>query len=284
MDNRNPIWKTGHTICRQVKQAVSNGLFPKTCASCGRYFHSETGQNWQDNAAGEPPHRIFSQIMAGNVCPTCLDGFIPVKSPMCTMCGQMYRTTAGEDHLCGHCLSGAKPFVFARACGEYSGTLMTLVHAYKYREKIGLGRPLGKLLHAHFLKHFTGVSIDFITPVPLHRQKLVARGFDQVMRLLDHWPWCRQGPGVKGINNAVLSDTLLVRIKNTETQTGLNRMQRGKNMKGAFAVTNALQVEKRSVLLIDDVYTTGATLEACAFALKRAGASRVYFLTLARAM
>jgi ComF family protein len=244
--------------------------------------HSEinVGQLKNDDSA-----RIFSAVMARSLCIGCIADFSPVLPPYCTQCGIQFASPVDDSHLCGECLAGEKPFVFARSCGSFSGSLMKLVHAYKYGMKTGLGRPLGTLLHVHFLKHFSIVPIDYVIPVPLHRKKAVRRGFDQVAFLLDQW-----GPPPAGnyrTDTGYQSPTpahLLVRVKDTESQTGLNRKKRVENVGNAFRVTNRASLKNRRVLLIDDVYTTGATLEACARLLRQAGASHVYFLTLARAM
>lgn len=275
---------------RQLITAVSTGLFPDVCFSCNQFIDREADKWESPNCINyeilknENPHRVFSKIMAPCLCRDCLENFFPVSSPMCTRCGLQFKSPVGEDRVCGECISDSKPFVFARSCGQFAGTLMKLVHAYKYNGKNGLGRPLGKLMHVHFMKHYTGVPIDFIIPVPLHRKKLIKRGFDQVLLMLYHWPWSGNGIGIKEINGAALNPKLLLRVKNTDTQTGLSRKERGRNIKNAFAVTDQSSIINKSVLLIDDVYTTGATLEECAYALKHAGASRIYFMTLARAM
>lgn len=273
-------------------RAVSLALFPETCLCCGAFADARADRSENGTGRetfGTEPHRlsgeeIFAAAAGGKLCPACMQAFVPVRSPFCTRCGLSFRSRAGEHHLCGHCLSGKKPFEFARSCGAYTATLQTLIHAYKYHGKSGIGHLLGDLLYRNFLKHFGNELVEMVVPVPLHRQKLVSRGFDQVFHMLDQWPrektnGCRKIP-----TGAVLAEKALVRTKHTDSQTGLDRKKRAVNMKSAFAVTREGMVADKAVLLIDDVYTTGATLEACAETLLRAGAAKVYFLTLARAM
>ncbi len=288
-------WKT---IFQEVKRGIWSGLFPDICVSCHAFIERKRNGDGETDAAdgkdlaAETPGRIFTAVMADHLCDFCMDDFLPVTPPICPRCGIQFKSRAGSDHLCGRCISGdisggrtgRVPFVSARACGQYAGALKNLVHAYKYQGKTGLGRPLGTLLHLHFVKQFGRTEIDWIVPVPLHRKKLVKRGFDQVTGMLYHWPWSVTG-GEKTLENGpALSEKLLLRVKNTDTQTGLDRKRRSANVKNAFAVSDAERLKNKRVVLIDDVYTTGATLEECAAAVKGAGARQIYCLTLARAM
>ncbi len=284
------------SIFKGMTRSISSGLFPEICISCNAFIKretwGETRQGGGQNLKNETAEGIFQALMSPHLCHACIDDFDPVRSPLCSRCGRPFRSRVGEDRLCGSCLSpdsldgmaAEPPFVSARACGVYSGALKNMIYAYKYREKTGLGRPLGTLLYLFFLAHYADEGIDFIIPVPLHRKKLVKRGFDQAMEMLRRWPWSKTDAGKQLPSGAILRDDLLVRVKNTSTQTGLNRKQRGDNMKNAFAVPNASLIENKRVLLIDDVFTTGATLGECAVALKKAGAAGIYFLTLARAV
>lgn len=285
------------SIFKDITRSISNALFPEICISCNAFIKRET---WTDtrqdhgsdqNLKNETAEGIFKALMSPHLCHACMDDFDAVRSPMCRRCGRPFRSRAGEDRLCGKCLSpdspdgmaAEAPFISARACGVYSGALKDMISAYKYREKTGLGRPLGSLLYIFFLAHYADAGIDFIIPVPLHRKKLVKRGFNQAMEMLRRWPWSKTAWGKQLPSGAILRDDLLVRVKKTSPQTGLNRKQRGDNVKNAFAIPNAAPIENKRVLLIDDVLTTGATLGECAAALKKAGAAGVYFLTLARA-
>ena len=280
-----------------ITRGIASGLFPDICVSCNgwiaseRYGGGESTPSGLFSLEGETPERLFKAVMGRHLCRMCLGAYAPVTPPFCTRCGVQFRSRAVESHLCGRCIAkgghkGApgNSFISARACGQYSGALKNTVHAYKYLGKYGLGRPLGTLLHVYYVKHFAETSIDWVVPVPLHRKKLVARGFDQVTGMLRHWPWSSANGSRVLENGTALAENLLQRVKHTDTQTGLDRKQRGKNVKNAFAVTGAVPIKRKRILLVDDVYTTGATLEECACALRRAGASEIYFLTLARAM
>lgn len=154
--------------------------------------------------------------------------------------------------------------------GEYEGPLRKLIHVFKYSGVTPMASKLGSLLNAALPRE---QQFDVIVPMPLHWRKRLQRGFNQ-SELLAKFVSRRSGIRV---SNA------LRRRKRTDAQAGLTRSQRRTNVAGAFEVSRRSEVQGRHVLLIDDVFTTGATASACAGVLKRAGAQRVTVLTLARA-
>jgi len=163
----------------------------------------------------------------------------------------------------------------ARAAFAYHGSLREVVHCFKYRGKTQLFRPLGRLMQTAFLRFWQGRPVDLVLPVPLHRSRLRERGFNQALLLARGW---RQGDGppLPPVDGGVL-----VRMRATASQAGLDRKGRCANIAGAFAVRSPERVEGRRLLVVDDVLTTGATVEECARALKASGAAAVDVLTLA---
>jgi ComF family protein len=143
----------------------------------------------------------------------------------------------------------------------------------KYRPVYGLSRPLAQLLQNQFAAHWAEVSPDLLVPVPLHRRRLWQREFDQALALARYL-----GQGV----HIPCQAEILTRQRHTASQVGLNRTERDQNVRGAFDVRQPQAVQGRAVLLIDDVYTTGATVKECAHVLRRAGAEWVGVYTLAR--
>jgi ComF family protein len=171
------------------------------------------------------------------------------------------------------CLANPPAFAQARAIGLYRGTLQLIIHAMKYRPIYGLSRPLAQLLQHQFAAHWADVSPDLLVPVPLHRRRLRQREFDQALALARYL-----GLGV----HLPCQAEVLTRQRYTESQVGLNRTERDQNVRGAFDVRQPQAIQGRAVLLIDDVYTTGATVKECARVLQRAGAVWVGVYTLAR--
>lgn len=154
--------------------------------------------------------------------------------------------------------------------GAYEGRLRDLIHLFKYDKIESLGAPLGAFLRTGYPRQ---VQFDVLVPMPIHRSRMWERGFNQAEILARH---LRATSGLE-------VQSLLRRRKKTARQAGLSSKERRLNVRDAFVVTNARRVQGKRILLVDDVLTTGASANACALTLKRAGASSVAILALARA-
>ncbi len=166
-------------------------------------------------------------------------------------------------------------FDFARAAVAYEGIILNTIHRFKYGRDLTAGAALAGLL-ADF--DFSGIDFsefDAMIPVPLHVQRLRERRFNQSLVL------ARALSKKRGV---AVDFSLLKRRRFTLTQTGLNKSERDKNISGAFAATRQDKIRGRSFLLVDDVYTTGATINECAKTLVESGAKRVAALTVARVL
>lgn len=294
----------------RIAKAFKKALFPTRCLVCGSFFHSEQqhifdlkpGATDADSSniaqkfieeidltsahdnyyLGNIP-KVFDKLMAPFLCPTCTSGFLPVESPKCPRCGMMFKSRQGEDHLCGECLDSPKGFQIARSAGIYKYTLMAVIHCFKYKGKIQLSRPLGTLLFAAFVSFWDKMNIDLIVPVPLHSKKLKMRGFNPSFLLVKDWVRIAKFLNVR-LPDIPVDINVLARRRWTEPQTGLGRKERLANIKNAFNISNGSKITGKRILLVDDVYTTGATVNECAKVLLKDGAGRVDVLTLARAV
>lgn len=208
-------------------------------------------------------------------CPHCRTGIHLIRSPLCPRCGIPFTVTEGEDHLCGECLVTQRPYAVARAVGLYEETLLTAIHLFKYRGRIGIGKVLGNLM-ADFAGGIWDMNVfSVIMPVPLHRKRLRERGFNQAVIL------ARQ---IAKRFALPIDFMTLKRAAFTEPQVGMGRVDRSVNVRGAFTVRKPERIADQRILLVDDVYTTGSTLAECTRTLLKAGADSVAVLTLAKAV
>ncbi len=206
-----------------------------------------------------------------HLCPACRARITLIRPPLCLCCGAEFAG-AGDSHLCGGCLTRPPHFSRARAILCYDGESAKLVHAFKYGGKT-VGRATFRAL-AREAGPLADLAVpELIVPVPLHPKRLRARGFNQALVLAR---FLFPEPG-----RAIVPD-LLQRTRWTEPQVGLSGRERRRNLAGAFAVPRPERVCGRRVLLVDDVFTTGTTLNECAKVLKAQGAVQVEALTLAR--
>jgi len=196
---------------------------------------------------------------------------------VCALCGERIFTPAG-DVLCGDCRMGPPVFARAMAYGSYEGGLRELIHLLKYdriRPAAGvLGRMLAEVIDGFGSELLSAV----VVPVPLHTGKLRERGFNQAEEITR--------AALKHLNRSgfLPAAGVLQRRRATESQTGLSDNQREQNVRGAFVVTSPERIAGQDVLLVDDVYTTGATVSECTRVLRKSGADRVFVATVARVL
>ena len=273
----------------KIITALIRALFPPKCLVCRNLFHHPeeafpAGRRVVDGRSnGNQEAATFAALTAGHLCGECVNGFLPLSSPLCTCCGTQFNSRVGEDHLCGQCLHMTKAYGIARAAGIYDDVLMRAIHRYKYAGKIQLAEPLGKFLWHTFLRFWQPQKVDLVLPVPLHIKRQRRRGFNQAYLLIKKWYQAAAEIGIEW-PRAKIDCHVLTRPRPTMPQTGLNRRDRLRNIKNAFRVQAAGRVKGRHVLLVDDVYTTGATVGECAQELLKNGAKHVDVLTLARAI
>jgi len=234
-------------------------IYPPRCPICGEFIVNE---------------RTSTGDRAMTFCRVCLADFKKITSPLCPICGMPFVSRAGEDHLCEKCLRKRPFYEAAGAAYLYDGALMEAIHQFKYGSKSFLADSLGPLL-AQFAQSRVMESNEYLTmPVPLHAKRLRERGFNQSLLLARH---------VSEQLNAELDFLTLRRIRYTSPQTGLGKDERRKNVRRAFEIINPEAVKGKTVLLVDDVFTTGNTLNECARALKKSDCNKVFCLVLARA-
>jgi ComF family protein len=244
VDSRRPA------LLRAIGSRVIDAFLPPQCLGCA--------------AAVERP---------GQLCATCWAGINFIGPPQCACCGMPFELPMAPGTRCAACLSRPPSFDRARAAFAYQDIGRGLVLGFKMADRTYCAPAFAEWLARAGAELIA--DADLLVPVPLHRWRLFARRFNQsalVARELSR------------LSGAPWAPTALVRTRPTPSQTSLPAAKRRANVKGAFGVPGRARalIAGRHVLLIDDVLTTGSTANACAVALKKAGASTVDVLTLAR--
>ncbi len=244
-------------LLRVPVQFLLEALYPIRCAQCD-----------QEKNGGE--HGVGK---AGFFCATCWDGRKRIEGPRCPGCAAPYASDAAlsdsPQHRCFECRDA--PPLFARAITPfvYEGAVATAIHLFKYEKKTTLAAPLAGLV----MEDVRGIAFDCVAAIPLHPRRLRMREFNQSLLL------ARQ---VARTLSLPLSMDALSRVRETPPQVGLSKKERNENVRNAFQVGRSEEIKNKRILLIDDVYTTGATLKEGAKALMRAGAAEVTVATVAR--
>jgi len=203
------------------------------------------------------------------LCSTCQDGLTPLPPAHCLLCAIPFAGNDNSSHLCGRCIKDRPVYSKVFAAGIYEKSLRKAIHQFKFGQRIMLDRFLVQLLDDCVESN---LDIDLVVPVPLSQKKLQQRGYNQSLLLAREFARMR---------NLSVGANLLHKIRETKEQHGLSASERKTNLQGAFASTAPLSSE--TVLLIDDVMTTGKTAEICAQALMETGAGDVYVAVIGRA-
>ena len=227
-------------------------LYPPTCAAC---------------AAATGTHR--------SLCPRCWATLRFIERPYCEVLGSPFSHDLGAGILSAEAMADPPPFDRLRSAAVHDGVVRDLVHGLKYRDRIDLAPMMAEWM----MRASDGAvaGCDALIPVPLHRTRMFSRKFNQAAELSRH---------LSRLSGKPMLPATLVRVKRTSQQVGLGARARQDNVRGAFTIARNREndVFGRRIVLIDDVYTTGATAAAATRALKKAGAADVSVLTFARAL
>jgi ComF family protein len=231
-------------------QGVLDLLYPPRCEACGG-------------------------LRRDSLCDDCLAAVERIEPPVCELCGVPFDPLAKAAPQCADCRGRRRGFSIARSAAYYSGPVVDAVRRFKYHCQMVLWRPLGRLMVGALQNGAAALdieTIDVVSPVPLHESRLSERGFNQSELLAE---------AVAGAAGKPLK-RLLVKTRATLPQVDLPRKSRPANVRDAFEPRLQEVIAGERILLIDDLFTTGATLSECARALRRAEAREVRAFTLAR--
>ncbi len=235
---------------RWIGRVVVDGVLPPRCLSCGE-------------TVDEPDA----------LCGRCWGGITFFAPPWCVLCGLPFPHPMGKDALCGACARGRPAWDQARAVLRYDKHSRSFILGLKHGDHTHVAGAFGRWMHRAGSEVLAGA--DLLVPVPLHWTRLFQRRYNQAA-LLAHAIRAAGGPDVAA--------DWLVRRRRTPAQGHLGPVARERNVRGAFAMRARRSVAGKRVVIVDDVMTTGATVDECARVLRRAGAASIGVLTLARAL
>jgi competence protein ComFC len=235
----------------ELLEAAVSLLYPPVCAICGK------------------------SIRAGKyLCDQCEAKAVRISAPFCEKCSEPFDGSIKGAFTCANCAHRTIYFEAAVAAYRGRGIVRQIVHEFKYGRQIHLRHLVARWLHAALDdERLCGLRFDVIVPVPLHPARQRERGFNQAGLLAE----------LLSVQISIRVKPLLERTRYTTTQTALDRSERMENLHDAFRLRKNADVRGLRVLLVDDVLTTGSTLNECARVLKRAGAFSVHAATAARA-
>ena len=202
------------------------------------------------------------------MCRQCIGKLSPVRQPVCCKCGK--ALVSEREEYCTDCKKHRRTFEYGRALLEYNDAAAHSMAQIKYHNKREYLDFYSEAIWGRYEKVIRGMEADALVPVPVHASRLKVRGFNQAQVLAEK---------LSVLSGIPVMPHMLERHKKTVPQRDLTAAERLKNLEEAFLV-GEIPLEVNSVILIDDIYTTGSTIEACARVLKQAGISRVYFLTI----
>jgi ComF family protein len=237
-------------LLKRIAEAAGTLFYPPHCAGCG----AETG-----------PREYL--------CGSCIAGARRIREPFCEKCSQPFDGAISGPFTCANCGDRGYHFTCGVSCFRSTGVVRELIHRFKYNGDFFLRHPLAAWLAATLEDaRITREPFDFLVPVPLHSARLREREFNQAEVLAR----------TVGERTGVRVESCLHRVRYTTTQTRLDREERMENLRNAFELGQNHDVRNRRILLVDDVLTTGSTLDECARVLRGAGAASVRAITVAR--
>ena len=232
-------------MIREIADAVLDAVFPRICPVC---------------------NEIVS-VRRSDICPECARKLSPVEEPVCRKCG---KPLDEEDTLCRDCKSGRHIYDMGCAALIYDEYMSKSIYRFKYNGKKEFARFYGRIIEKKCADRIRSWNVEAIVPVPVHKSRLRKRGYNQAQLIARE---------LSGRLKIPVDARLVKRCAATGAQKNLSAKERQNNLKKAFKVTRNV-VKLDSVLIVDDIYTTGATVDAMAAVLKNAGVRRVYYVSL----
>lgn len=204
------------------------------------------------------------------ICQNCYSTLEKNTGNLCEICSKLLDDTS-SSMCCNECKNTKRYFVSAKSPLKYSSTVKKLIYDYKYYDKAYYYKMFGNIL-LEYIESNNYKNYDLITSVPLHRSKLNKRGYNQSKLIAKY---LSSHLNIKYVR-------CLKRIRKTDVQNTLSKKERKINIDGAFSIVNKHIIKQKKILIIDDIYTTGSTIDECSKILVNNGAKNIYALTIAR--
>lgn len=238
-------------MIRTIWDNVINIFLPKCCVLC---------------------RGILTDKNNRHLCDPCRNKLKPINGLFCQKCGKPLPEGGAHCYFCRTAGVSGTHFEYIRAAGVYEGVLKEVIHKFKYQDKDFLVDDLSEFLIQQSKDKFNWIEIDFIVPIPLHKKSEHKRGYNQAKLLAEKVAIYFSKPLIFGN---------LIRVRKTKAQMQLPREKRLINLVDAFTILEPIIFKNKNILLIDDVSTTGTTIEECAKVVKRAGVKKIWGLVLA---
>ncbi len=214
---------------------------------------------------------VCDEVVGGlvkNICDDCKNKFEYVTDPYCLKCGR--ELTNGNESLCEYCRKCSHEYEYGRSLFVYNEELKESIYRFKYSNRPEYAAYYGQIAAERFGKWIYDVNPDALIPIPLHKSKFKKRGYNQALLLAKE---------IGNVLNIPVYENALIRDEKTNIQKGLDREQRQNNLKKALKM-NPNVVKLSTVILVDDICTTGSTIDAAAYVLKEAGVKHIYYIVL----
>ncbi len=249
MVNKNSAWD-------YLKEGFLNLVFPLSCENCGKSIRESKGYA---------------------ICDNCMKQIKFISSPYCYQCGKPLSSMVSfeEKAICAFCHNKKHHFYFTRSVSYYQGVMRKCIHLLKYKKQVKLIQPLGNLM-VNYLQENDTINIreiNLIIPVPLFKGDYLKRGFNQSGLLAEY---------IADFFSISFTNNLLIKSRENVSQVGLSKTERENNVRHVYSVEPSYKMDFNNILLIDDIFTTGATIEACCKELRKTGVKKLFVLTLAR--
>jgi len=243
-------------------KAIFDLIFPEICFCCGDRVEYQSSGDFED----ERKQKLWE--INRYLCPACLEHLVILSDDICPKCGNPILPSG-----CPHCTKTKFLFDAARSVFLFDDRTRRLIHGLKYYRFRKIAPILAAYASLYLENHWQGIKPDILIPVPLHKVKFRERGFNQSAEI---------GRWLAKYSTLEYREDIITRNRYTRTQTSLGRHERHKNVENAFNITNDQALKNKTILLLDDVFTTGATCNSIAQILIKHKVRQVFVLTIAR--